>query len=124
MAGTINPLAGAAAGILPSPAGSSSNRSANPRTEEHRAPVRSAPIPPEAGTQVERTLLTSSLERARSAGLSQKTSLSFERDDESGKIYLSIKDRRTGEEVIRIPKKYLEGGDLPEKAGSRVDVRI
>jgi uncharacterized FlaG/YvyC family protein len=123
MAGTISPMAGAAAGILPSPVGSSPNRSANQRTAEHVAPVGSAPIPPEDNAQ-ERALLRSSLERARSAGLSQKTSLSFERDDENGKIYLSIKDRRTGEEVIRIPKKYMESGDPPEKAGGRVDVRI
>jgi len=128
MAGTINLMAGAAAGIFPSPVGSSPNRSATQRPEEHGTPGRSKLTPPEAGIPQEfapeRKLLTSSLERARNTLLSQKTSLSFERDDQDGKMYLSIKDRRSGEEVTRIPKKYAESGDPPQKAGSRVDVRI
>jgi uncharacterized FlaG/YvyC family protein len=128
MAGTISLLAGAAAEVLPSPVGSSLSRSGPQRSEDRRAPERTAPKPPVEGIQEEsfqdRKYLASLLEQARNAGLANSTTLTFERDDLDGDMYVSIKDKRTGEEVIRIPKKLLDSAVLHQGSGHCVDVRI
>jgi uncharacterized FlaG/YvyC family protein len=128
MAGTISMLAGAAAEVLHSPVGSSPNRSVTQRAESRSAPVRSSPKQPVEG--IPEQLAQDSrypaaiLERARSAGLANRTTLTFERDVKDGKMYLYIKDKRTGDEVIRIPKKQLETADPQPVPSRRVDVRI
>jgi uncharacterized FlaG/YvyC family protein len=128
MAGTISMLAGAAAEVLPPPVGSSPNRSGPQRSENRGAPESSAPKPPVEGIEEESAqhgkYLALLLERARNAGLANNTTLTFERDNLDGNMYLSIKDKRTGEEVIRIPKKYLENAAPHQGLGHRVDVRI
>ncbi len=127
MAGTISMLAGAAE-VLPSPGGSSPNRSVTPRAENHSAHVRSLPEQPVVGIPEQPAqgsrYSAEVLERARSAGLANRTSLMFERDIDDGKMYLYIKDKRTGDEVIRIPRKQLETADPQPVPGHRVDVRI
>lgn len=126
MAGTIS-LAGAAE-VLPSPVGSSPNRTVAPRAGIRGARVQSAAEQHVAATREQPTqnsrYASAVLEQARSAGLANHTTLMFERDIDDGKIYLYIKDKRTGDEVIRIPKKQLEPAGPKEVHGHRVDVRI
>jgi hypothetical protein len=64
------------------------------------------------------------LEQARRAGLANDTTLTFERNDLHGNMYMSIKDKRTGEEIIRIPMKYSNDAAPHQESGHRVDVRI
>ncbi len=128
MAGTINLLAGAAAEVLPSPVGASLNRSATQRAESHSAPVtplsrQPVESPPERPAQPSSYPATSP-ERAQTAGLAKRTTLTFERDLDNGKMYLYIKDKRTGEEVLRIPSKILKTVNPQADTGHRVDVRI
>ena len=127
MADTISLLAGAAAEVLPSPVGSSPNRSETQRAANRSAPDKSLSNQPVDGIPEEppqdRQYLAAVLERARSAGLSNHTMLTFERDTD-GKMYVYIKDKRTGEEVIRIPERILEHVDAKSVSSRRVDVRI
>ncbi len=128
MAGTIDMLAGAAAEVLPSPVGTSPNRSVAQRVENTGAVdgskrgLESAAL--SDGPAPDRTFLISVLEKARNAGLSKSTSLTFERDTTDGRMYLYIRDRHTGEEVVRIPKKFLEDATINQGQSHRVDVRI
>ncbi len=128
MAGTISMLAGAAAEVLPSPVGSSPNRSVTQRAESRSASVRSLPKQPVEGIPEkpaqDSRYPAAILERARSAGLGSRTTLMFERDVKDGRMYLYIKDKRTGEEEFCIPKKALETADPQPAPGHRVDVRI
>jgi uncharacterized FlaG/YvyC family protein len=129
MAGTISMLTGAAAEVLSSPIGSSPIRSGPQRSENRSAPPESSlPNPPVVGVEEQpvqdQKYLASLLERARNAGLASTTTLTFERDNLDGNMYVSIKDKRTGEEVIRIPRKYLENAAPPQGPGHRVNVRI
>lgn len=128
MAGTINLLAGAAAEVLPSPVGASPNRSVTQRAENRSAPVR--PLPKQPVEDIPEQPAQDSLypaailERARSAGLANRTTLTFERDVENGKMYLYIKDKSTGADVIRIPNKILENANPQPGPSHQVDVRI
>jgi uncharacterized FlaG/YvyC family protein len=106
------------------------NRSGSPRSADRRAPDRTAPQDegraeglPE-GVSEERALLNSILERARNVTLSKNTTLSFERDDTDGRMYLHVKDKSTGEELYRIPKKYLSDIEPHLWQRHEVDVRI
>ncbi len=128
MAGTINLLAGAAAEVLPSPVGASLNRSATRRAESHSAPVTPLPRQPVESPSEQRAQVSSYPtpipERAQTDGLAKRTTLTFERDLDNGKMYLYIKDKRTGEEVLRIPSKILKTVNPQADTGHRVDVRI
>ncbi len=130
MAGEISIIAGAVAEAHSSPVAASPNRSGPPRSAERIAPGRTAPQDeggaeslPE-GYSEERALLNSILERARNVTLSKNTTLSFERDDTDGRMYLHVKDKRTGEELYRIPKKYLSDIEPHLWQRHEVDVRI
>jgi uncharacterized FlaG/YvyC family protein len=128
MAGTITMLAGAIQEVLPSPVGTSPIRAAIQRPEEPGAVETSARKQDIEGLiegpAPDKTYLASILERAQKVGLSNSSSLSFERDATDGKMYLYIRDKRTGDEIIRIPKKYLEDAVLNQGQSHRVDVRI
>jgi uncharacterized FlaG/YvyC family protein len=130
MAGEIGKISGAAVEALPSPIVASSHRSNAQRHHESGASIRSTPRPATSadGLQddypADRTSLASILERAQNAALANTTSMSFERDDADGKMYLYIKDKRTGEDLYRIPKKYLAATDPKPGPGHTVDVHI
>jgi uncharacterized FlaG/YvyC family protein len=64
------------------------------------------------------------LQRAQDVELGKDTTYSFERSDKDGKVYISVKDKRTGGELYRIPKHYLTDVDLQNKQRHQVDVRI
>jgi hypothetical protein len=130
MAGEISSVAGAVAEAHSSPVAASPNRSGAPRST-HRSVPGSTPPHNEGGREhlpegysEERALLNSILERARNVTLSHNTTLSFERDDADGRMYLHVKDKSTGEEICRIPKKYLSDIDPHLWQRHEVDVRI
>ena len=130
MAGEITILAGTVAEAPSSPVVASSKSSGAARSAERTAPGRTAPQEkggaedlPE-GYSEERALLNSILERARNVTLSKNTTLSFERDDTDGRMYLHIKDKRTGEDLYRIPKKCLPDIEPHLWQRHEVDVRI
>lgn len=130
MAGEISQVSGVAAEALPSPAVATSNRSGAQRPD-----VRGVPVRPPAAEETDmgglqnrspqdKTFLTSMLERAQSVALGNNTTISFERDDQDGKMYALVKDKRTGEELFRIPKNYLTSVDPHHREHHRVDVRV
>jgi len=127
MAGTISFLAGAPVEVLSPSAGSSANRSGMQHPGDHGVAGRAIARQPTQDLGGQPTLdakgLAATAAQGEKAGPSSKTTLIFERDDKSGKMYLYIRDKRTGEEVIRIPRKIL-GDAEPQAAGSRVDIRV
>jgi uncharacterized FlaG/YvyC family protein len=128
MAGTISLVAGAAAEVLSPPDGSFAKRSGLQRAENRGLPKESMPGQatgsPRAESAQDGRGLASTVARGQNAGSSHKTMLIFERDDKSGKMYLYIRDKRTGEEVVRIPRKLLGDAEPEPEAGSRVDIRV
>ncbi len=128
MAGAIDLLVRAAAEVLPSPVGASLNRSVTQRADYNSAPTR--PLPgqpadrPTGPPAQEGPHHAANAERAPGAGLAKLTTLTFERDVDNGRMYLYIKEKRTGEEVLRIPSKILGTAERREESGHRVDVRI
>jgi len=127
MAGDIGLIAGAAVEARSSPIAASTNRSAKQHSENQEAPSLDSQrkrASPEDGNPEARALLTSMLERAQNVTLSNNTMLSFERDQDDGQMYLHVKDKRTGEELYRIPKKCLADIDPHLWQHQQVDVRI
>jgi len=130
MAGEISIIAGAVAEAHPSPVAASQHRSGAPRTAERIGPGRTASRDESGANDVpegyseEREILNSILERARNVTFSKNTTLSFERDDTDGRMYLHVKDKTTGEELYRIPKKYLSELEPHLWQRHEVDVRI
>jgi uncharacterized FlaG/YvyC family protein len=122
MAGEISFIAGAVAETLSPPTAASPNRSGHPRTAERSSPAKTESLP--EGYSEDRALLNSILERARNVSLSNNTTLSFERDDADGRMYLHIKDKGTGQELCRIPKKYLSDIEPHLWQRHELDVRI
>jgi uncharacterized FlaG/YvyC family protein len=122
MAGEISILPGAATEVLPSPVAISPNRSGAPKgsTPQQKKSAESVP----AGYPEDQAVLGSILKRAQNVALANNTTLSFERDDADGKIYIYIKDKRTGEELYRIPKKLAANIDFQHDQSHKVDVRI
>jgi len=128
MAGEISNIAGAPLGARPTPVAHSSNGSGRPAApaERERAPSlpgTAAECQPE-GIPENASCLESMVERARNAALANNTALSFERDSVDGKMYLHVIDRRTGEELYRIPRNYLSNMDPNLFPSHQVDVRI
>ncbi len=127
MAGTINFVAGAAE-VLPPPVGPSANRSGTQHAERRGAPDGSIPGQSTEGSrgqsaQAARVFATADA-RGQNAGLSNKTTLIFERDGDNGRMYLYIRDKRTGEEVMRIPSKVLDDAEPQPSPNCRVDIRV
>lgn len=61
--------------------------------------------------QAEKETLVSLLKQAEAISLASRTVIYYARDEQSGRMYLYVKDRRTGEELYRIPKDYLPMAD-------------
>jgi uncharacterized FlaG/YvyC family protein len=128
--GEISQVSGVAAEALPSPAVATSNRSRVQRPDVGGVPHRptAAEETDMGGLQnrspKEKTFLASMLEHAQSVALGNNTTISFERDDQDGKMYAHVKDKRTGEELFRIPKNYLTSVDPHYRQHHKVDVRI
>jgi hypothetical protein len=126
MAGTISFMAGAAAEVLSTPVGSSAKRTGMQHAENRSVAGRAIPGQPTEGLRDQMALdakgLAPAPSQGRSAAPANKTTMIFERDD-SGRMYLYIRDKRTGEEVIRIPRKIL-GDAEPKPSGSRLDIRV
>jgi uncharacterized FlaG/YvyC family protein len=130
VAGEISQISGVAAEALPSPVVATSKRSGVqcPKLGD----VRDRPVAAEetdmGGLQnrssSDDTFLASMLEHAQSVALGDNTTISFERDDQDGKMYVYVKDKRTGEELFRIPKNYLTSIDPHHRQNHRVDVHI
>ncbi len=127
MAGTINLVAGAAE-VLPPPVGSSANRSGTQHAERRGAPDRSIPGQSTEGARgpsVQAGKIAATADaRGQNAGLSSKTTLIFQRDGENGRMYLYIRDKQTGEEVMRIPSKVLDDAESQPSPSRRVDIRV
>ncbi len=111
------------------------SRTDHPSVDEPSATGRPAfeedPAALQAGEtrQVEKDTLVSLLKRVEGMSLASRTVIYYARDDQSGRMYLYVKDRRTGEELYRIPKDYLpvadESTDKPGAEESlKVDLRI
>lgn len=128
MAGTIDLLVRAAAEGLPPHVGPSQNRSVTPRAEGRIIPERPLPEQPDGNVPevpaANGTYPAAAPNYDQETVLSKKTILTFERDDRDGKLYLYIKDKRTGEEVLRIPRKLLDDANLLPELSPRVDFRI
>lgn len=129
MAMDISQIAGAATDLLPSSV-SASAVSAGPRRPDPEGTL-SIPAannnegePASEGSSVEKTYLTDLLQRAQDVELGKNTTYSFERSNNDGKVYMSVKDKRTGEELYRVPKHYLSEVDPQNKQRHQVDVRI
>ncbi len=50
-----------------------------------------------------------------------RTGISFTRNLETGKMYLEITDRKTGEVIHKIPKQYLESADGSGSSGNQLN---
>lgn len=61
--------------------------------------------------RAEKETLVSLLKQAEAISLASRTVIYYARDEQSGRMYLYVKDRRTGEELYRIPKDYLPMAD-------------
>lgn len=61
--------------------------------------------------QADKETLVSLLKQAEAISLASRTVIYYARDEQSGRMYLYVKDRRTGEELYRIPKDYLPAAD-------------
>jgi uncharacterized FlaG/YvyC family protein len=130
MAGEISQITGVLTESLGLQAGTGLSRAAPRRQDAAGArepqPTKSEPVPgkPQDGSPAEETYLASRVERAQEAALAHTTTLTFERDEEDGRMYIHVKDKRTGEELYRIPRNYLQGIDPKLRHAHRVDVRI
>lgn len=61
--------------------------------------------------QIDKEALVSLSKQNEAVSLASRTTIYYARDDQSGRMYLYVKDRRTGEELYRIPKDYLPAVD-------------
>jgi hypothetical protein len=134
MAGEIGAIGGGFADALPSPVAASPNRSTHQGQvavpEARGAPGNPAP---QAGNVLndhkpgypeDNTLLASILGRVQAAVQADNTAFYYERDGEDGKMYLHVKNKRTGEEIYRIPRNYLKNMEPSLLHRHQVDVRI
>jgi len=130
MAGEISNLAGTALAARPAPAAPPAHRAGSRRPVPDADPEKAAALPAtdkkgQAGGSPD---LSSSLdemvEKAQNRVLTNSTTLSFERDSLDGKMYICVKDRRTGEDLYRIPRNYLADSEASDTQSHQVDVRI
>lgn len=130
MVGEISQLSGVALEALPSPAVATSNRSGVQRPEVGNVPDGPAPVKEtdtgglQDRSSKDKTALASMVERAQSVELGNNTTISFARDDQDGEMYVYVKDKRTGEELFRIPKHYLKSVDPQNRQHHRLDLHI
>jgi len=129
MAVDISQIAGAATDLLSLSASVSSVSAGSRRADPDGTPS----IPPasekegvsaQESTPDNKAYLMDRQEFSQNTELAHNTSYSFERSDQDGKVYLSIKDKRTGQELYRVPKHYLSGIDPRLKPSHQVDIRI
>jgi uncharacterized FlaG/YvyC family protein len=130
----ISMIAGIHADSLPSPVAESSSRSGshsspvtseNPKDSGAPAPnpvFRMENLPDNSAENKEQA--EARLERIRKTMVGQNTKLSFERDGTDGHIYLHVRDKTTGEEILRIPEDYLKNSDPSLLRHHEVDERI
>ncbi len=132
MVNEINSNTAVLADSVPFPAGSPSRKAAdavkstdgpgkNPKSGQ--ASDQDAPSDSLTITQ-KREDSTAVLERLQQTALASRTSVYYARDAEDGKMYLHVKDKRTGEDLYRIPKDYLKIPEPEVEPAARVDVRI
>jgi uncharacterized FlaG/YvyC family protein len=126
MAVDISQIAGVATDLLSSSASVSLASVGSHRADPEGAPGISTASKKEGKTAQEGTSGDKGyvMERAQNAEIANNTTFSFERSDTDGKVYMSVKDKRTGKEICRIPKNYLSGIDPQYKPRHQVDVRI
>jgi uncharacterized FlaG/YvyC family protein len=129
MAVDISQIAGAATDLLSSSPYMSSASAGLRRPDPEETPSTPAASnkegePAQEGRSDAKTYLMDLLQRAQDVELGKDTTYSFERSDKDGKVYISVKDKRTGGELYRIPKHYLTDVDLQNKQRHQVDVRI
>jgi uncharacterized FlaG/YvyC family protein len=74
--------------------------------------------------QASKETLASVLEHAQRASLANDTTIYYQRDETNGRMYLHVKDKRTGEELYRIPKDYLPAPDKSPAESHTVDLII
>jgi uncharacterized FlaG/YvyC family protein len=79
---------------------------------------------PQEATQASKEALASVLENAQRAALANDTTIYYQRDETNGRMYLHVKDKRTGEELYRIPKDYLPTPDKSPTESHTVDLMI
>jgi uncharacterized FlaG/YvyC family protein len=79
---------------------------------------------PEHGATADESYLVAKLEHAQDVALANTTTLSFERDAEDGRMYIHVRDKRTGEVLYRIPRNYLKDADPTLRPEHHVDLRI
>ena len=129
MAVDISQIAGPATDLLSSSPHVSS-ASAGPRrpdpeeTPSIPAASNNGGEPAQEGGSNGKTYLMDLLQHAQDVELGKNTTYSFERSDKDDKMYISVKDKRTGGELYRIPKHYLSDVDPQHKPRHQVDVRI
>jgi len=135
MANGINLIAGAVANSVPSPAGTATKRSGV-------AQKSTAPADHEATRAEQAELLKkvqaqwsekevrekqrgpgSILELAENLSFASDTTIHFQRNDDNGRMYMHVMDKRTGEELYRIPRDFLQEME-PQSENHQVDVRI
>ena len=135
MAIGINFLAGAVANSVPSLAGTATKRSG---VEQRSA----APVDNEAtraeqaellekvqtewsekGVKEERQETSSLLDLTERMSFASDTTIHFQRNDDNGRMYMHVMDKRTGEELYRIPRDFLQ--EMESQADDhQVNVRI
>ena len=76
------------------------------------------------GLPTNKTELASILGRMQNAFPPDNITLAYERDSEDGRMYLHVRNKLTGKEILRIPKNYIQTMDTQPGNGLRVDVHI
>ncbi|MBM3791046.1 MAG: flagellar protein FlaG [Acidobacteria bacterium] len=102
-------------------AGLAGDQSSNQRTELEKTAR-------QTGWQEEalagRETLKSLIEYAERAAFARDTTIVYRRDDQNGRMYLHVMDKRTGEELYRIPKDYLPALERAAAESHQLDIEI
>jgi uncharacterized FlaG/YvyC family protein len=78
----------------------------------------------EEAAQAKKEELSLLLDHAQRSALASNTTIYYRRDDQNGRMYLHVMDKRTGEELYRIPKDFLPALDPDPGDTHQVDVEI
>ena len=78
----------------------------------------------EETAQANQERLSILLDYARRSALATDTTIYYQRDAQNGRMYLHVMDKRTGEELYRIPKDFLPALDPDPGDTHQVDVEI
>jgi uncharacterized FlaG/YvyC family protein len=136
MASGINNLISAVTRSISVPVGPASRHSAPAREPDHRseggtdAAGQSNPQG-DPGTakweevmQAGRKTLAALSEYAQRAGLTNETTIYYQRDDQNGRMYLHVMDKHTGKELYRIPKDLLSSPTLKAEESHQLNVQV